>query len=290
MPYKGTDKEAYKIASKGKTKEEKSRIYKRENAKNERKYFSNNIVWAENKEVKHIVKSSTINNIPSTKNAKIQKSKTKSKNKRKFIPKQLLLDDLRDDRSSKTVSNISNILATFIVKSTAKKGLTNYEKNVLRSTIAFVSSEVINKVLEKPLKVIDNIKMFIKVGKFIYKVSVWFDERNKCLKTDCSSVKKVSNYSLEYRKFLHDHPKINTEYYKNNYINLMEENILNIENNKIITKNAIRCKKCGDIIESKGTHDYVSCSCGACAVDGGYEYLRRTFIEKGCYEELSKYK
>ena len=35
-------------------------------------------------------------------------------------------------------------------------------------------------------------------------------------------------------------------------------------------------KICGDIIESFSVHDYKVCSCGACAVDGGHEYLRRS--------------
>lgn len=42
-----------------------------------------------------------------------------------------------------------------------------------------------------------------------------------------------------------------------------------------IIKNAIRCKKCRDIIESKTVHDFKFCSCGSCAVDGGHDYLRR---------------
>lgn len=54
-----------------------------------------------------------------------------------------------------------------------------------------------------------------------------------------------------------------------------------------IQRNAIRCNVCGDEIESKNRHDYVSCSCGACAVDGGHDYLRRTFRDKDCYTELS---
>ena len=57
-----------------------------------------------------------------------------------------------------------------------------------------------------------------------------------------------------------------------------------------ITKNAIQCKLCGDIIESKYRHDYVECKCGACAVDGGHDYLRRCFKEKDCYIELSESK
>lgn len=42
-----------------------------------------------------------------------------------------------------------------------------------------------------------------------------------------------------------------------------------------IIKIAVQCKKCGDIIESKSVHDFVTCSCVACSVDGGHEYLRR---------------
>ena len=37
-----------------------------------------------------------------------------------------------------------------------------------------------------------------------------------------------------------------------------------------IIKNAIRCKKCGDVIESETVHDFKFCSCGSCAVDGGH--------------------
>ena len=54
-----------------------------------------------------------------------------------------------------------------------------------------------------------------------------------------------------------------------------------------IIRNAIRCNICGDEIESVSRHDYVTCSCGACAVDGGHEYLRRAFKEIGCFTELS---
>ena len=54
-----------------------------------------------------------------------------------------------------------------------------------------------------------------------------------------------------------------------------------------IIKNAIRCNLCGDEIESKSVHDYVSCKCGACAVDGGHDYLRRCFKSRDCFTELS---
>lgn len=43
----------------------------------------------------------------------------------------------------------------------------------------------------------------------------------------------------------------------------------------MIIRNAIRCNLCDDEIESKTVHDFVWCKCGACAVDGGHEYLKR---------------
>ena len=43
---------------------------------------------------------------------------------------------------------------------------------------------------------------------------------------------------------------------------------------KKIRRNRLQCKLCGDIIESKYTHDYVMCSCKKCAIDGGKEYVR----------------
>lgn len=36
----------------------------------------------------------------------------------------------------------------------------------------------------------------------------------------------------------------------------------------------IKCKSCGDIIESKRCHDFKECKCGKIFVDGGNEYCR----------------
>lgn len=55
----------------------------------------------------------------------------------------------------------------------------------------------------------------------------------------------------------------------------------------MILANKIRCRRCGNIIESKYRHDFQWCPCGACAVDGGYDYLRRTG-KRDDYEELSE--
>ena len=54
-----------------------------------------------------------------------------------------------------------------------------------------------------------------------------------------------------------------------------------------ITRNAAKCKECGDVIESKSVHDWVSCGCGAIFVDGGREYLRRGG-DLDAIEELSE--
>ena len=42
-----------------------------------------------------------------------------------------------------------------------------------------------------------------------------------------------------------------------------------------VVTNKVQCHKCADTIESTHRHDFVSCSCGNIAVDGGKEYLRR---------------
>lgn len=55
-----------------------------------------------------------------------------------------------------------------------------------------------------------------------------------------------------------------------------------------ITTNKIKCKKCGDIIESIHVHDFKYCKCGAVAVDGGKAYLRR-IGNRADWEEMSDY-
>lgn len=38
--------------------------------------------------------------------------------------------------------------------------------------------------------------------------------------------------------------------------------------------NALRCELCGYFIRSRNRHDYRSCDCGSCSIDGGSEYIR----------------
>lgn len=63
-----------------------------------------------------------------------------------------------------------------------------------------------------------------------------------------------------------------------------------MEKKEEIISNKIKCKKCGDIVESKSTNDYKRCSCGTVAVDGDTEYLKRIGNENDYIElSISKY-
>jgi len=53
-----------------------------------------------------------------------------------------------------------------------------------------------------------------------------------------------------------------------------------------IACNRVKCLICNDVIESRYRHDYVTCRCGAVAVDGGYSYLKRSGSD---WEEMSVY-
>lgn len=56
-----------------------------------------------------------------------------------------------------------------------------------------------------------------------------------------------------------------------------------------IKVNKVKCKICGDIIESKFRHDFKTCKCGKVSVDGGLDYIRRCAPSKEAFEELSEY-
>ena len=62
-----------------------------------------------------------------------------------------------------------------------------------------------------------------------------------------------------------------------------------------IVENVIKCRKCGEVIRSRYTHDFKMCKCGSCGVDGGRAYLRRVglpedFIELSVCKEDSNEK
>lgn len=63
----------------------------------------------------------------------------------------------------------------------------------------------------------------------------------------------------------------------------------NAEINRKIARNMVRCCLCLEVIESTHVHDFKKCSCGACGVDGGTEYLKRLGKAENM-QELTEYK
>jgi predicted RNA-binding Zn-ribbon protein involved in translation (DUF1610 family) len=60
-----------------------------------------------------------------------------------------------------------------------------------------------------------------------------------------------------------------------------------------ILRNAVRCLSCKDIIESETRHHFNTCSCGKVSVDGGQDYLKRSYPSgdpSDWFEELSEWK
>lgn len=55
----------------------------------------------------------------------------------------------------------------------------------------------------------------------------------------------------------------------------------------MILCNKAQCTICGDVIESRHRHDFVTCKCGALSVDGGLDYLKRSGDPRH-YLELSE--
>ena len=44
-----------------------------------------------------------------------------------------------------------------------------------------------------------------------------------------------------------------------------------------ILVNKAKCLECGEVIDSRHRHDFVTCKCGNLSVDGGKDYLKRSF-------------
>lgn len=53
--------------------------------------------------------------------------------------------------------------------------------------------------------------------------------------------------------------------------------------------NSAQCNLCGDIVTSETRHDNQWCSCRNLGVDGGLEYVRRSYLSPSTFTELSVY-
>ena len=61
-----------------------------------------------------------------------------------------------------------------------------------------------------------------------------------------------------------------------------------MSDSKKLLRNILKCKKCGDVIESIHRHDLVWCSCKSVFTDGGRSYIHRGG-ELEVMEDLSVY-
>ncbi len=66
-----------------------------------------------------------------------------------------------------------------------------------------------------------------------------------------------------------------------------------------LVQNELKCGQCGDTIFSAHRHDFKYCKCGAVAVDGGMEYVRRVgdfvnaiersvYLDQDCVDAMRK--
>ena len=61
------------------------------------------------------------------------------------------------------------------------------------------------------------------------------------------------------------------------------------EDRKKITRSRAKCLTCGDVIESKHRHNFVSCTCGDLFLDGGRDYVRVGYRNEAGYELMTEY-
>lgn len=102
------------------------------------------------------------------------------------------------------------------------------------------------------------------------------------------TVKRYFEYDdilLEYEEMLNE---------KNKLIEKMETEIKNIKNTEDKIKNTeeekknkyliLHCLKCDNYIRSMHRHDFATCSCGTCFIDGGNEYARYGALDESSFE------
>jgi len=57
----------------------------------------------------------------------------------------------------------------------------------------------------------------------------------------------------------------------------------------VLTRNAVRCDQCREVIESLHRHDFKWCSCKSVAVDGGLDYRKRSTKDGASFTEMSEW-
>lgn len=237
MIFKGTDIEAFKKASRGLTKKSRSKKYQKYKDKNA-KNRGNETALLSFFQSKFSLKMPKSAARIKPKVISIQNSRTN-----RYMEKKIILDDIRDFRSSKIVSNLSNNLAAFIVKCGGQQWNDN-TRNFVRSSIALAISEVTNKILEKPQEIINNIKLFIKVGKIIYKIIVWIDKDTSLWVTSEQSISVVNESDIEYVEYIYKYPRLVESLHRQDKMKYKIRDIVLLNDGKIVRIVAINvCDK-----------------------------------------------
>lgn len=216
MIFKGTDKKAFNKAGKEKTPKARSDRYHKEKRKNEIKSAIKDGISS------LLSGSSNASNrrkntpVPKTVDKRTERKLTEHKNRKQQKIKNTVLDYVRSERSPKLISDFSDGVAKFLLGLTSEQ-LTNRQYNYLRSTISLVTSEVLNGLLKEEIKMINNLKTYIKVGKCIYEVGLVINEELGKVDFDKARIRTVNPQDEHYRAFLKKHSQIQKYYIKNDF-------------------------------------------------------------------------
>ena len=140
--FKGTDKSAYLTArKKGKTREEKKEIYYLEKAKNEEKRLSLfKPIKKSNSSIKKIGVKQKLATSQTTK-----KGFTRSRGQKLSLSrKNAILRKINSHRGAKEVFLVCKNIVDFALRFDGKT-MNDIEKMVLRTTISFIATEVVNR-------------------------------------------------------------------------------------------------------------------------------------------------
>ncbi|MBQ7760536.1 MAG: hypothetical protein IJ400_00635 [Clostridia bacterium] len=219
MPFKGVDRNAFRKAGKAKckSKKERSKIYYAQKAKNLAKKQSKNKKRSVVKDgIKQFFTPSTQpRSSRLRRNANNKRISNKPIRSKTVNEKITIFDYIRTSRSPKLISSFSNGLATTLI-GLIPADMSNKEYNYIRSGIALITSEILNRIFEEEIKTAERIKLFYKIGKKIYEVTVYVN--GKLDELDYKRFKRVSKFDRTYRKFIKDNPRIQQLYHKDNML------------------------------------------------------------------------
>ncbi len=203
--FENTDSDAYLKARKGKTPEKRRAIYYKEKAKNQAKQESENSFspMKSSFQIPLSNKSNSNCKLPPQRQHSIVKISSTSLNKETVLKK-------LDYESSKGVLQTCDSVNNFVLKVTGKS-LTELQKDIVKSTVSSVAKEIFNKVFEEQKAFFEKVEMYIKVGKTIYKVISWIDEKTNDLKSE-GEIEVLSSEDYKYQEFLKRYPKVNVHY------------------------------------------------------------------------------